>query len=115
MISDNNGTDINMNISSSNSSSAGSNYQTRKFRVDDDHNNDDDTTIETYINIPVRMITKQPNGEEDDAEEKRERGNVSERTILVISMLFLSIIIGMIMITLSMTTGVDFAKIMTLL
>ena len=112
---DNTGTDSDTNISSSDSSSTGSNYQTRKFRFDDNHNNDDDTTIETYINIPVRMITKQPNGEEDDAEEKRELGNVSEKTILVLSMLFLSIIIGMILIALSMTTGVDFVKIMTLL
>ena len=140
MNGDNNGTDIDMNISSSYSSN-GINYQTRKFRVDDDNDNDADTIETTTIMngnadehnttvtssshddavevmmIPVRMLIPiQPGGKDDDVEGKREREIVSQKTILVRSLLLLSLfIISMIMITLSMTTGVDFVKIMTLL
>ena len=138
----NNGTDSDMNISSSGSSSTGRNYQTRKFCVDDDHNHDADTIETTTIMngnadehnttvtssshddavevmmIPVRMmIPIQPGGKDDDVEGKTEQADVSQTIRLVLSLLLLSIIfiISMIIITLSMTTGVDFVKIMTLL
>ena len=141
MISDNNGTDIDMIIRSSDNSSIGRNNQTRKFRFHDDHNHDADTIETTTIMngnntdehnttvtnshdddaevmmIPVRMmIPIQPGGKDDDVEGKREREIVSQKTILVRSLLLLSLfIISMIMITLSMMTDVDFVKIMTLL
>ena len=142
MISDNNGTDIDMIIRSSDNSSIGRNNQTRKFRFHDDHNHDADTIETTTIMngnadehnttvtssshddavevmmIPVRMmIPIQPGGKDDDVEGKTEQADVSQTIRLVLSLLLLSIIfiISMIIITLSMTTGVDFVKIMTLL
>lgn len=142
MISDNNGTDIDMIIRSSDNSSIGRNNQTRKFRVDDDNDNDADTIETTTIMngnadehnttvtssshddavevmmIPVRMmIPIQPGGKDDAVEGKTEQADVSQTIRLVLSLLLLSIIfiISMIIITLSMTTGVDFVKIMTLL